>query len=43
MIQVMLVDDHHLVKNGFRLIVEAQDDIAVLAYIRFGFHTMLLH
>jgi len=31
MIQVMLVDDHHLVRNGFRLILETQDDIAVLA------------
>ncbi len=31
MIQVMLVDDHHLVRNGFRLILETQDDIVVVA------------
>lgn len=31
MIQIMLVDDHHLVRSGFRLILETQDDIAVLA------------
>ncbi|WP_104381836.1 response regulator transcription factor [Sphingobacterium sp. HMA12] len=29
MIQLMLVDDHHLVRNGFRLILESQKDIAV--------------
>ena len=27
----MLVDDHHLVRNGFRLILESQEDMAVLA------------
>lgn len=31
MIQLMLVDDHHLVRNGFRLILETQKDMAVLA------------
>ena len=31
MIQILLVDDHHLVRSGFRLILETQDDIAVLA------------
>ncbi|PUV24271.1 response regulator transcription factor [Sphingobacterium athyrii] len=31
MIQLMLVDDHHLVRNGFRLILESQKDMAVLA------------
>ncbi|OOG19009.1 hypothetical protein BWD42_03385 [Sphingobacterium sp. CZ-UAM] len=31
MIQLMLVDDHHLVRNGFRLILETQEDMAVLA------------
>ncbi|SUJ27951.1 Nitrogen regulation protein C [Sphingobacterium multivorum] len=31
MIQIVLVDDHHLVRSGFRLILETQDDITVLA------------
>ncbi|QQT33182.1 hypothetical protein I6I99_11675 [Sphingobacterium multivorum] len=31
MIQILLVDDHHIVRSGFRLILETQDDIAVLA------------
>src|SRR5690606_27657994 len=36
MIQLMLVDDHHLVRNGFRLILESQPDMAVLADVESG-------
>lgn len=36
MIQLMLVDDHHLVRNGFRLILESQKDMAVLADVETG-------
>ncbi|MDR2270771.1 MAG: response regulator transcription factor [Sphingobacterium sp.] len=36
MIQLMLVDDHHLVRNGFRLILESQKDMAVLADVESG-------
>lgn len=36
MIQLMLVDDHHLVRNGFRLILESQKDMAVSADVENG-------
>jgi two-component system, NarL family, response regulator NreC len=40
MIQLMLVDDHHLVRNGFRLILESQPDMAVLADVESGEATL---
>ncbi|CAM3426552.1 response regulator transcription factor [Sphingobacterium prati] len=36
MIQLMLVEDHHLVRSGFQLILESQEDMAVLADVESG-------
>ena len=36
MTQLLLVDDHTLVRSGFQLILEAQEDITVIAGMENG-------